>query len=74
MANTNRTQLELLFTDSGGTQVTFSILDPKDGLTAAQANTVAQAILTNNIFSYSGRDLTTFESAQLRVLNVTALV
>lgn len=74
MATTNRTQLELLFNNSHGDQVTFSILDPKDGVTAAQAQTVATAIVTNNIFSYSGYDLTEYVGAQLRVLNVTALV
>jgi len=74
MADTNRTQLELLFNTPDGSKVTFAILDPKDGITAAEANTVAQAIMTANIFSYSGQELTEYDSAQLRVLNVTALV
>lgn len=73
MADVKRTQLELLYTTSAGKSVTFAILDPKDGVTAEQANTVAQTILSKNIFTYSGSALATFEKAQLRVLNVTAL-
>ena len=73
MANVHRKQLELIFNTSAGKQVTFAILDPKEDLTAAQANAVAQTILTKNIFTYSGGELAKFEKAQLRVLDVMAL-
>lgn len=73
MADIHRTQLELLFNTNAGKQVTFAILDPKDSVTAAQAQAVAQAILTANIFSYDSSALAEYVSSQLRVLDVTAL-
>lgn len=73
MANVHRKQLELIFKTNGGKLITFAIFDPKDDLTATQANAAAQTILAKNIFTYSGGELATFEKAQIRVLDVTAL-
>lgn len=73
MANVHRKQLELIFKTNEGKLITFAILDPKDDISAAQANASAQTILTKNIFTYSGGELATFEKAQIRVLDVTAL-
>lgn len=73
MADIHRTQLELIYNTSAGRQVTFAILDPRDNITTAEAESVAQTILSKNVFTYNGGELSKFEGAQIRVLNVTKL-
>lgn len=74
MADTNRKQLELVFkTQIEGKEATVIVLDPKDGLTAAEAAAAASTIITKNVFSTKNGDLTEFVGAQIRVLTVTDL-
>lgn len=73
MADTNRKQLELIFKNQAGKEVTLIVLDPKEGLTAADVAAVANTIVTANIFNTTGGDLKEFVASQIRVLTVTKL-
>ncbi len=73
MADTHRTQLELVFKNELGKDVTVTVLDPKDGITAAQATSAANIIIAKNIFSSTGGDLIELTTARIRVLDVTEL-
>lgn len=70
---TNRKQLELIFKTADGNQTTVVVLDPKDGLTAAEAAAAAKTIIETNIFKTKNGDLKEFVGAQIRVLAVTNL-
>ena len=64
MADTTRKQLELVFKNEAGKEVTVILLDPKDGLTAAAVAAAANTIITANIFSSTGGfDLKEFVSS-----------
>ena len=66
--------LELVFRTSAGTETTISVVDPKDGLTLAQAQTVMQDIITKNIFEIKGSVLAEKVEARIRSLDTVALV
>ena len=73
MASTHRKQLELVFQNSAGKDVILSVLSPKNDLTKAQAEALANIIVQKNIFVTSGGDLKTYMGARVRVLDVTTL-
>jgi hypothetical protein len=66
--------LEMVFKNQGGTNVTISVLDPKEGLTMATVKAVMNSIIAKNIFSTKNGDLTFASEARIRVLNVDKLV
>jgi hypothetical protein len=66
--------LELVFRTSAGTETTISVVDPKDDLTLAQAQTVMQDIITKNIFEIKGSVLAEKVEARIRSLDTVALV
>ena len=66
--------LELVFRTSAGTEATISVVDPKDDLTLAQAQTVMQDIITKNIFEIKGSVLAEKVEARIRSLDTVALV
>lgn len=74
MALENTKNLELIFVNNSGAEVTFTIANPKDGLTSAEASACATAILNKNIFTTTGGDLKTFKSADIRQVTETLLV
>lgn len=51
MADTNTKTLEMIFTTSGGKEVTVAVRKPKDGLTLAAVQTVMATIIAKNVFS-----------------------
>ena len=73
MAATHRKQLELLFQNSAGKDVVFSVISPKDNLTKAQAEALANTIISKNIFATTGGELKTYTGARIRVLDVATL-
>ena len=73
MASTHRKQLELVFQNSAGKDVIVSVISPKNDVTKAQAETLANTIIQKNIFTTSGGDLKTYMGARVRVLDVTTL-
>lgn len=66
--------LELVFRTSAGTETTISVVDPKDDLTLAQAQTVMQDIITKNIFEIKGSVLAEKVEARIRSLDTVALM
>ena len=73
MADTNTKTLEMIFTTSGGKEVTVAVKDPKDGLTLAAVQTVMATIIAKNVFSSTSGDLITAKEAQIRQLAITEL-
>ena len=71
--STHRKQLELVFQNSAGKDVILSVLSPKNDLTKAQAEALANTIIHKNIFTTTGGELTTYTGARIRVLDVTTL-
>ena len=66
--------LEMTVRDTMGKSVMINILNPKDGLTLAQVETVMQDIITRNIFATTNGDLVDIVEAKIRVVDVTVLV
>ena len=73
MADTNTKTLEMIFTTSGGKEVTVAVNDPTDGLTLAAVQTVMATIIAKNVFSSTSGDLITAKEAQIRQLAITEL-
>lgn len=73
MADTNTKTLEMVFTTTGGKEVTVAVKDPKDGLTLAAVQTVMDTIIARNIFTSTSGDLVSAKEAQIRVLAITEL-
>jgi hypothetical protein len=65
--------LELVFRNDSGQEVTLSLADPKDTLTKAEAQTVMQDIITKNIFTSKGGDLTDAVDARVRSRDTVSL-
>ncbi|HWR38075.1 MAG TPA: DUF2922 domain-containing protein [Patescibacteria group bacterium] len=67
--------LELTFRNTAGKEITLSLSDPKDDLTAVQANTVMDNIVAKNIFTTAnnGGNLTEKVKAVVRVTDSVAL-
>lgn len=49
--------LRMVFKNAGGSNVTFSLRNPKDDITAGEVETVMDTIIAKNIFSSTGGDL-----------------
>lgn len=66
MAITSATKtLQLAFTDAGGKSYTFSLKNPKDGLTKATVDAAALVIVGKNVFAKDGKDIVAFNEARL---------
>lgn len=64
-------RLELIFQNAAGKRTTIAVVDPKEGLTPAEAQAAANTILTKNIFTSSGGDLTAILEARIVTRDVT---
>ena len=64
--------LEMVFQNKAGKNVTMNITAVKDGVTADEVKTLMQLIITKNIFTSSGGDLTAVASASLVSRDVSA--
>ena len=57
--------LRMVFKNAGGSNVTFSLRNPKDDITASEVQGVMDTIIAKNIFSTTGGDLTSKLRAEL---------
>ena len=61
--------LRMSFLNQGGNNVTISLDNPKEDLTAAEVQTAMDLIIARNIFTSSGGDL--ISKAYARVIDTT---
>ena len=57
--------LRMVFKNAGGSNVTFSLRNPKDDITAAEVQGVMDTVISKNIFSSTGGDLTSKVRAEI---------
>ncbi|MFA7467909.1 MAG: DUF2922 domain-containing protein [Desulfotomaculaceae bacterium] len=64
--------LQMRFVTQAGSRVTISLDNPKDTLTEAEVTAAMDQIIASNIFTASGGDLVSKDSAQItdRTVNV----
>ncbi len=64
--------LQMRFVTQGGSRVTISLDNPKDTLTEAEVTAAMDQIIASNVFTASGGDLVSKDSAQIidRTVNV----
>ena len=67
------TEVELVFRNADGKKKTYNIVDPKDGLTKAEAEKAAGEIIAANIFNVGGADLKSLYASRLRTTNLVNL-
>ena len=65
--------LELVFKNAEGDQKIITVTDPREGITAEEANEAMETILTANVVETSGGDLVEIVEARLRITQVTVL-
>lgn len=66
--------LEMVFHNAAGKEIVVSVAEPKDDLTLAQVHTVMQDIISKNIFTTKGGDLTEIADARIRSRDAVSLV
>ena len=66
--------LEMVFRDSLGKENILRLVDPKDGLTQADAKAAMDLIVAKNIFSTKNGDLVEAVEARIRTLETAELV
>ncbi len=57
--------LRMVFKNTGGSNVTFSLRNPKEDITAAEVQGVMDTVISKNIFSSTGGDLTSKVRAEI---------
>lgn len=65
--------LELVFKNSEGDTKVVTVVDPREDVTAEEANAAMQIILDSNAIETSGGDLVEIVEARLRITQVTVL-
>ncbi|MBQ9764139.1 MAG: DUF2922 domain-containing protein [Phascolarctobacterium sp.] len=65
--------LELVFKNAEGDTKVITVTDPRDNITAEEANEAMEIILASNVIETSGGDLTEIVEARLRITQVTVL-
>ena len=65
--------LELVFKNVEGDTKVITVTDPRDNITAEEANEAMEIILASNVIETSGGDLTEIVEARLRITQVTVL-
>jgi len=55
----------MVFKNTGGSNVTFSLRNPKEDITAAEVQGVMDTVISKNIFSSTGGDLTSKVRAEI---------
>jgi len=55
----------MVFKNVGGSNVTFSLRNPKEDITAAEVQGVMDTVISKNIFSSTGGDLTSKVRAEI---------
>ena len=62
------TDLDLVFRNAAGKQVTLNIEEPKTGVTKAEIDAAMQVVVANNVFNTSGGDITEAVEGCLRTV------
>ncbi len=65
--------LELVFKNAEGDTKVITVTDPREGITAEDANEAMDIILAANVIETSGGDLVEALEARLRITQVTVL-
>ena len=65
--------LELVFKNVEGDTKVITVTDPRDNITAEEANEAMEILLASNVIETSGGDLTEIVEARLRITQVTVL-
>ena len=65
--------LELVFKNEDGDTKVVTVVDPREGITAEEANDAMQIIITADVFETSGGKLAEIVEARLRITRVTVL-
>lgn len=65
--------LELVFKNAEGDTKVITVTDPREGITAQEADEAMDIILTANVIETSGGDLVEAVEARLRITQVTVL-
>lgn len=65
MPSLSKQKLNFSFKNQQGNTVSFSIDDPKNGLTTAEVETVMDLIISKNLFSSKGGDLVSKQDIRL---------
>lgn len=65
--------LEMAFRNQSGKEIRLSLPDPKTDLTRTQVETVMQTIISKNIFTSKGGDLTQIVDVRLRSSDTSSL-
>ena len=67
-------EAELVFGTSLASQHTMNVQDPRDDLTLAQATTVMQTVIAQNIFATKTGELVSIGEARIHTSETTPLV
>ncbi|MBQ3366670.1 MAG: DUF2922 domain-containing protein [Acidaminococcaceae bacterium] len=62
------TDLELVFKNAAGKNVTYNIEEPKTGVTKAEIDAAMQVVVSNNVFNTSGGDIVEAVEGHLRTI------
>ena len=65
--------LELVFKTAEGDTKVITVTDPREGITAEEAQEAMETILAANVVETSGGDLVEIVEARMRVTQVTVL-
>ncbi|MBR2139767.1 MAG: DUF2922 domain-containing protein [Phascolarctobacterium sp.] len=65
--------LELVFKNAEGDTKVITVTDPREGITAQEADEAMDIILVANVIETSGGDLVEAVEARLRITQVTVL-
>ena len=63
--------LQMVFVNAAGDKVTLSLPDAREDLAAAEVKTAMEGIISRNIFTSSGGDLTAISSARVVTRDTT---
>lgn len=66
--------LELVFKTDLGKEATYSISDPKEGLTKEEVTAAANMVVSKNIFQNLSGDLKELSKAQIKEVSYTQIV
>ncbi len=65
--------LQLVFKKADGSKKVFSVTDPRDDVTAAEARTAMQTVIAADIFATDGIGLTEAVEASVRTTDVSVI-
>ncbi|MFC7364918.1 MULTISPECIES: DUF2922 domain-containing protein [Bhargavaea] len=66
--------LELIFRTAGGKRMTFSVDEPKEGLTEPEVRQAMQEVIDSGVFGTDGHPLESAEAARIVSRGVTDII